>query len=282
MSKLPVTLMGISSGLLKAPERVPFGSLQVDPERFQVRNPKACSAVDGYLLEQASQTLTKTLLDAVEGGDELDPLVVWKSPDGALWVIDGHHRYEALAEAGTTPGAKVWVQRFTGTSAGEARHFALDVNRRDHLDLHEKERFENCWRFILTGEAVGRVRERAKRYRIGKSTVSRMDAKAPAVLEQLRALATTEGVNFDEAFIRSHAPTWKGMDDTSRATEGDPDALEAQAIERMVKSLTLRYAKEAKAYPDRALKALEMFYTGTTGRHVYFKEEVLDSADQEF
>ena len=92
---------------LGSPELVPFGKLRVSVERFQVRNPKACSFVGGIIKGEESAQLSATLVQLIEAGTTLDPLVIWQDSEGTRWVIDGHHRMEAMTEAGTSARAKV-------------------------------------------------------------------------------------------------------------------------------------------------------------------------------
>jgi hypothetical protein len=43
--------IGMTHPSLASPKRIPFGTIKVSPERFQVRNPKAASYVKGVIKE---------------------------------------------------------------------------------------------------------------------------------------------------------------------------------------------------------------------------------------
>jgi len=283
MSKRTNTILGLHNELLKAPERVPFGALKVDPSRFQSRNPQACNYVQSVLKEQESRALTASLLEVIEAGEQLDPIVVWQCPEGHLWIIDGHHRHESLQEAGTPAKTRVWVQRFKGESEADARHFSLDVNKRSHLNMHRKERIEAYWKLLVSGEAIGSVRGRVARYGISKATVQRMDKEAPSVIAQLRAQALAEAAEFDVAFIRTNAPAWKTLADWRDTTSADTDVddLDRKTIERIVRSLAVRLSDDAKANPDVVVQAFAEFIEEVTGRHVSVRLELTSGDDDQ-
>lgn len=267
--------IGLAHSALGKAERVNLGDLQVDPERFQVRNPLACSYVQGILKQQESAELAGSLRQLIEDGVDLDPLIVWEDPQGTLWVLDGHHRMEALSEADAPPDLKVWVQRFIGTSSGsspteaEARAFALEVNKRLHLNMDPKEIREAYWRGLLCGEIHGSVRGRVKQYGISKSTIERMDKEKPKVLAELQRLADSQGVPLGPSFIRSNAPLWKHLAEWRE----NPDAmktedLDKKAIEQVVRTLTVRLGAEARAQPMTVIMAFEQFMQEATGKAV--------------
>jgi hypothetical protein len=283
MTTKAAPLLGLQHELLKAPERVPFGALHVDPNKFQSRSPEACNHVQKVLKKEAARTLTASLLEVVESGDQLDPLIVWEDPTGALWVVDGFHRYESLEEAGTKPRQKVWAQKFKGVTEAEARHFAFDVNKRMHLEMHPKERAEVCWRFLVSGETTGTVRERGTRYQVSKSQVHRMDQEAPAVLAQLRSRAQAAGVPCDTAFIREHMPAWKTLATWRDAPPADeqPD-LRRKTVDRIVKSLALKHTDDAKVYLDEVLQAFEEFISEATGHPITISRSRVEDDEVEF
>ncbi|MBV2180954.1 MAG: ParB/Srx family N-terminal domain-containing protein [Castellaniella sp.] len=274
--------IGSAHRTLSEPERVPFGSLKVDPERFQVRNPEACSYVQGTIKRQESIELAASLRRLVEDGTSLDPLIVWADPQGNLWVIDGHHRMEALFEADVPASHDVWVQRFNGSEA-EARQFALETNKRLHLNMHPQEVLEAYWRMLLCGETVGSVRERVKRYHISQSTVQRMDKEKPSVLAQLQQQANSAGVAFDVGFIRANAPLWKRLTAWRENPETmKPEDLNRRAVEKILRTLSIRLADDAKAQPEVVLEAFQEFYEQATGRHIEIQQGTPEGDSEEF
>lgn len=275
-------LIGCTHPALSEPERVPFGSLKVDPERFQVRNPEACSYVQGTIKRQESIELASALRKLVEDGTSLDPLIVWVDPQGNLWVIDGHHRMEALSEADVPASHDVWVQRFNG-SESEARQFALEVNKRLHLNMHPREVLEAYWQMLLSGETVGSVRERVKRYHISQSTVQRMDKERPSVLAQLQQQANSAGVAFDVGFIRANAPLWKQLAAWRENPETmKPEDLNRRAIEKVLRTLAIRLADDVKAQPEVVLEAFQEFYEQATGRPIVIQQGTPEGDAEEF
>ncbi|MDO3579214.1 ParB N-terminal domain-containing protein [Ralstonia pseudosolanacearum] len=275
--------IGLTHPSLSKPERVPFGSLKVDPERFQVRNPEACSYVQSTIKKQESIELSASLRQLVESGSSLDPLIVWEDPQGNLWVIDGHHRMEAMTEADVPASHDVWVQRFNGSTEAEARQFALEVNKRIHLNMHPQEVLEAYWRMLLSGETAGSVRQRVKRYGVSQSTVQRMDKEKPSVLAQLQQQATATGVPFDDGFIRANAPTWKKLAAWRESPENmDKTDLNRKAVEKVLRALAVRLTDDAKAQPEVVLEAFQEFYEEATGRPIVIRHAAPEGDTSEF
>ena len=275
--------IGLAHPAVSKPELVPFGALKVAPERFQVRSPEACSYVQGTIKRQESIELSASLRQLVESGSSLDPLIVWEDPQGNLWVIDGHHRMEAMAEADVPASQDVWVQRFNGSTEAEARQFALEVNKRLHLNMHPQEVLEAYWRMLLCGETVGSVRERVKRYHVSQSTVQRMDKEKRSVLAQLQQQANAAGVVFDVGFIRANAPPWKQLAAWRENPETmKPEDLNRKAIEKVLRTLAIRLADDAKAQPEVVLEAFQEFFEQATGRPIVIQQGEPEGDSAEF
>ena len=261
-------------------ELVPFDSLRVSVERFQVRNPRACSYVESVIKERDSAELTAQLVGLLQSGEVLDPPIIWQDGDGLRWVIDGHHRMEAMTEVGGPAKRRVWVQRFLGATEAAAREFAFQINRRAHLNMSSAETLDNYWRMLLSGEIVGPVRGRAKHYGIGVSTVQRMDAAKEPVVTRLRKEAGNAGATFDVAYIRGNAPAWKELATWRESLGGKPvEDVDRRVIEGMLRTMTVRFAAQAKAQPDLLLEAFEEFYREATGQSIEITR--LRSEDEE-
>ena len=275
--------IGLTHLSLSKPERVPFRLLKVDPERFQVRNPEACSYVQGTIKKKESTELSASLRQLVESGSSLDPLIVWGDPQGTLWVIDGHHRMEAMTEADAPAPHDVWVQRFTDSTEAEARQFALEINKRLHLNMHPQEILEAYWRMLLCGETVGSNRERVKRYQVSKSTVERMNKEKPSALARLQQQANADGVALDVGFIRVNAPPWKQL----AAWRENPEIMKSEdlnrkAIEKVLRTLAVRLADDAKAQPEVVLEAFQEFFEQATGRPIVIQQGEPEGDTAEF
>lgn len=239
--------------------------------------------MQGTIKRQESTELSASLRQLVESGSSLDPLIVWEDPQGNLWVIDGHHRIEGMTEADVPASHDVWVQRFNGSTEAEARQFALEVNKRLHLNMHPQEVLEAYWRMLLSGEAAGSVRERVKRYHVSQSTVQRMDKEKPSVLAQLRQQANSAGVPFDVGFIRANAPAWKKL----AAWRENPQAMKTEdlnrkAVEKVLRTLAVRLADDAKAQPEVVLEAFQEFFEQATGRPIVIHRGEPDGDPAEF
>jgi len=254
------------------PELVPFDTLRVSVERFQVRNPTACAYVAGVLKERESAELTTQLIGLLQAGEVLDPPIIWQDGDGLRWVIDGHHRMEAMTEVGGPPKRKVWVQRFMGATEAAAREFALQINRRAHLNMNPAETIDSYWRMLLCDEVVGSIRGRVKRYGVSQSTVQRMDREKDAVVTRLQQEAGDAEAAFDAAYIRTNAPAWKELATWRGSLGGKPvEDFDRRAIEVMLRTLTVRFATQAKAQPDLLLEAFQEFYEEVTGQSIEIK-----------
>lgn len=265
--------LGLTHALVAAPQRVPLGSLKVDALRFQVRDHDSNKYVQSILKKQESAAVSSALVELVQRGDPLDPVVYWQNPsepDGPLWVIDGHHRMEAYEAAEVALGAKVWAQRFKGSTEADARAFALHINSREHLSMTLAERYQAFWLMLVCREVSGSARELEQRFNVPKSTVGRMQQKVSEVRERLRIMAASECRKLDVLYIRENAPQWRKLsewqpnDDDGGALS--VDSLEQKAIDGIVRGLTVKFAKAVQAQPEVVLKAFEQFFQEATGQ----------------
>lgn len=269
--------IGMTHEAVGRPELVPFDTLRVSVERFQVRNSSACSYVAGVMKEQESAGLTNQLIGRVQAGEMLDPPIIWQDGDGLRWVIDGHHRMEAMTEVGGPPKRKVWVQRFAGTTEAAARAFAFHIGRRVHLNMNQAESIDCYWRMLLCDEIVGSVRGRVKQYDISQSTVQRMDREKEAVVTRLQKEAGEAEVAFDASYIRVNAPAWKELAKWRESLGGKPvEDFDRRAIEGMLRTLTVRFTTQAKTQPDLLLEAFQEFYEEVTGEGIEIKRCLMD------
>lgn len=273
-------VIGLQHPKLSNKEQVKFGALAVNEVRFQIRQFRANSYVQSIFQEQESTFAIQRLISAVEAGNSLDAIIVWNDPQDAtetLWVIDGHHRMAALTESKTQPDCMVWVQRFKGDTEASARAFALEINKRTHINMSHAETQHALWMMLLCHEITGSVRELEKLYGIGKSSVSRMKVQIEPVRERLAKQAAEAGKPFDNAWIREHAPFWKTLApwlEGGEADKPDIDALIQKKIDGFVRMFTLRFGDHVRAYPGEVREAFEQFYREAVG---YSSEgEVID------
>ncbi|MFM0323716.1 ParB N-terminal domain-containing protein [Caballeronia glebae] len=265
--------LGLTHAMVATPQKVTLGNLKVDVARFQVRDHDSNKYVQGILKKQESAAVSAALVEVVARGDHLDPVVFWQDPeqpDGPLWVIDGHHRMEAYEAAEVNPRAKVWAQRFKGTTEAEARAFALHINSREHLSMTQAERYQAFWLMLVAHEVTGSARDLEQRFNVPKSTVGRMQQKVSEVRERLRIIAAGEGRKMDVGFIRENAPQWRKLAEwqpnNEEAGAMSVDAIEQKAIDAVVRGLTIKFAKTVQARPEVVLKAFEQFFQEATGQ----------------
>ncbi|KVH12224.1 hypothetical protein WS85_12870 [Burkholderia anthina] len=268
-------ILGLSHPLLSAPLQVPFGSLQVDEERFQIRNSRACSFSQASVKDAERRQLRDGLEALVKADITLDPFVVWRDADGVPWIVDGHHRHEALVAGGIAPDALVWVQEAKVSTEAEARAFALDINKRLHLSLHPKELLENLWQATLLGEAEGSTRDRAKRYQVSRGTANNIARKAPEVLAELARRAAQQGATFNVEYIREHAPLWREMKSFWKDFE-KPKSEEVQEMERkrIAEALLDALGSDLKANPELVAEVFEEVTREVSGKeaHMVFEK----------
>lgn len=282
--------MGIDHPKIGKVEKMTLDALRLVPERFQVRNLKSNNYVNRIMQEQEAQDAVHELREIVLAGGLLDPILVWEDR-GEMLVVDGHHRMEAYTESDLSPSTPVWVQRLNVTTESEARKIAYDRNSRVNLNMSPAERHNEVWLAILCGEARGSLRDVAKDYTIGKSSVGRMREKAESVVERLMAEAASSKQEFNSVYVRQHAPTWREADswrESDPSEKIDVDEMERKKIESLVKSMVTRFSDDIRVHPELLCKAFAQFYEQATGWSLAIREihdgetvEILDE-DSDF
>lgn len=234
------------------------------------------------LKKQESVQQSAELVKLVAAGTTLDPIVVWKDANDKHWVIDGHHRMEALTESRCPADQPVWIQLFKGANEADARDFALQINRRSHINMHPSEVLESYWRMLLCGETMGSVRGRVSRYNVSQSTVQRMDKEKKAVIERLQQTAIEDQVVADAAYIRTNAPLWKEL-----ATWRDGQAvvnaseMDRKTVEAILRKLTIHLTDQAKAQPEVLLEAFCEFFEEATGTAIEIQQVGVDDSQSD-
>lgn len=265
--------IGLTHPSLSHPTLIPFSSLNVAVERFQVRSPESCSYVSMLLKKRESVQQSAELVKLLAAGTTLDPIVVWKDASDKHWVVDGHHRMEALTESRCPADREIWVQMFNGVSEAEARSFALQINRRSHINMHPSEVLESYWRMLLCGETTGSVRGRVASYNVSQSTIQRMDKEKKAVIVRLQKAAIEEKVAMDATYIRTNAPLWK---ESATWRDGQPvvdvSAMGRKAVEAILRKLTIHLTDQAKAQPEVLLEAFREFFVDATGMAIEIQQ----------
>lgn len=125
-SDQPLTLQSGGSGLLNIQD-VPLSAIHVDTKLFQGREK-----------EFAERSVMNIVNDVVKGQfvwENLDPITLWRSPEGKLFLLSGHSRQEAfkrLSAAGYTVDGKgferIPAKIYQGATADTAKRIALESN----------------------------------------------------------------------------------------------------------------------------------------------------------
>lgn len=178
------------------PHRLPVKAVEMVPNVFQVR---------GALIDENH---ARTLLDILNRGGDLDPIIVWRCGQHAL-LIDGHHRLEAYRryEIRAKRLIGIPVRWFSG-SAKDAMSEAASSNVKVRLQMAPEQRLELAWRWTLFGEWS--KKEIAERTGAGTSTIANMRKVITALGEDVvedmtwrRALREFQGrkIEMDEGQI---------------------------------------------------------------------------------
>ncbi|ACA15368.1 ParB domain protein nuclease [Methylobacterium sp. 4-46] len=115
------------------PSELPLDGIKLEPDLFQQRG--------------TSEKHISDLVRAIKLFDVLEPLTVIRV-GGDIYLIDGHHRYEAYRIAEKTSGIPV---RYFGGTLDEAVLESGKANSRAKLPMTSLERQNYAWRLVLMG-----------------------------------------------------------------------------------------------------------------------------------
>jgi len=136
-------------------------SIKMRPELFQVRE-------FSYGLRNVDNDHVKKLERAIGISGELDAPLVMKL--GTQWVcVDGHHRIEAHKR--TAAGKPIKCEWFGGT-VREAVDASMSLNRKDRLNVTQKDRLEAAWKRVVL--ELGSKAEIVKLCGVGEGSISHM------------------------------------------------------------------------------------------------------------
>lgn len=106
--------------------------IHIDTDRFQPRR------------ITLMPTHVQDLAEALDRGATFDPLTIWRDQDGTVWLVDGHHRIEALRQRGITEHE---TTEATGTKANAVLTM-LGENGKTRLQLSREEKSQAAWMII--------------------------------------------------------------------------------------------------------------------------------------
>lgn len=144
---------------------VSLGKLELDPDLFQHR----CVKLDNAHVEALAQVVSK--------GDRLDPLTVWKNPEGQLVVVDGHHRAEAYQRAGWGKRVPVVIHQ---CSEETAQLLTMSDNGKQRLQMTQQEKSNWAWTMVkdypdMTAKEIARGPTSLRQVRTMRATKRRLE-----------------------------------------------------------------------------------------------------------
>lgn len=238
-------------------QRLPLASLKTD-EALQPREARMVPFRDQARVERRSEEHTGTMRLALEAAQsiELEPVLV-ADVDGALYVVDGHHRLKAyrLAQRETIP-ARVLPLKYL-----EAVMVSKVVNCAERaLEMHKEQRFDAAWQYLAAvtrqgaaglpeGESCKKV---AGRFGIGHGSVHRMLQRLPKVNpKDWQGEALDSGTGFPRwRKVREHGTNWQ-----QDHTEMSVDQITQHEAEQVAKKIG---ALMDKTTPEAWMRAVRM------------------------
>jgi hypothetical protein len=141
----PVTI----SSLQKQAEEIPFNQIAVDETTFQFRDIEADGARSRQVKKKSNDHVNN-LVNIIKAGNQLDPIMVWKDPEGKYTLIDGHHRHKAYKRVLGKSSDKLIMCRVLNedVTRQEAIQQALSANIKDKLMMTKPQKTQAAWRFF--------------------------------------------------------------------------------------------------------------------------------------
>lgn len=124
-SRQPLTTGSAGSGLLNIQD-IPLSQIHIDRQLFQGRE-KAFS-------QRSVDNIVHDVTNGRFAWENLDPITLWRSPEGKLYLLSGHSRlraFEVLAEMRATAGGKGFDRipaKIRSGALDDARRLALESN----------------------------------------------------------------------------------------------------------------------------------------------------------
>lgn len=152
--------------------RLPLSMLKTEPCDFQFRE------------FETTEDHVRGLVEALQAGQILDPMTVWKRKEGDYVVVDGHHRHEAYCRCKFTKAVPVVVHE---GSESQAMLLALAENTKTKLPMTKTERENAAWRLTCSELTFSKAKTAAATG-VSARTVARMRAIKRKLLEQDKAV----------------------------------------------------------------------------------------------
>jgi hypothetical protein len=190
-------------------------------------------------------------------GRDLDPLLVARI-DGALFLIDGHHRMKAYRRAGRLSAPA----RISETSELDALMASKAVNCDGvKLPMHPEQQREAAWQYLAMQTKRGRrelpagesLRSVGRLFGVGHDTIARMARRLPEV--------SPSDFTTDACDPGTGWPQWrhvKGNACRERFADVPNDAVESQRDERRAATLGKLIERDGLDAFLRSLRLLEV------------------------
>lgn len=255
----------LSAWRTTAPQEVPLGRLK-EAEAYQPRNVRLAPYRDRGRLESASEAHIEDLAAKLADGHDLEPLLVARI-GGELFLIDGHHRLRAYRRE----RRRSVPVRIRESSEAEALLASKAANCDGvKLPMHAEQKREAAWQYLALRTGRGRnglpegesLRDIARTFGAGKSTVARMARRLPTVAAgDFPPEACDPGTDWPQwKHVKGNAP----RDAFADAPESAKDAqratklaamIERDGIDAFLRSLRLLEAEAIAEAADRLAEA---------------------------
>lgn len=146
---------------------LPIGQMTTEPDTFQFRE---FETVEDHV---------RNLVDAINAGNELDPMTVWKRGHRDHVVVDGHHRHAAYVRCGYSKPVPVFVHE---CSEVDAVLLALKENTKTKLPMTKTERDNAAWRLVCSEHVLSKA-QTVKATGVSDGTVAKMRRTRKALEE---------------------------------------------------------------------------------------------------
>jgi hypothetical protein len=227
-----------------SPDRLPRDAIHEAPELFQPRFESV------FYAPGRSEAHIDKLAGEARAGRPLDPVTVVAF--GERWyLVDGHHRLQAYADAGWAKDIPVRAEH-RDVSGPERIEWAIGLslaeNKKDRLPLSDKDKMTRAWQAVARG-AIGSKSELAERYGVSDRTIANMRS----------AVRNLEAGGKDVEYI----PSWSRAQAELRslASHGDGPGKDFDYDEKTRRELArrLKPVMDVRARPMLLLEALEAY-----------------------
>lgn len=248
------------------PERLPMSSIKQATGLFQPRYDSIAYAPgrsDGHV---------KGLARIVRAGRDLDPVTVVAL--GNEWfLVDGHHRLAAYAEAGRGGDYAVPVRIENSDLRGQARldwAIALSFadNQKSRLNISDADKADGAWRAVASG-AEGSKRDLAATFGVSESTIANMR----------RVCGEIEEAGGDQHMLMS----WRSAKLELARLQGTGQASDPEYAEKRKRIVAkhLRPVMDMGLAPGELAEALEAYSPGIVDQMALARNADEEEDDQE-